>query len=182
MWFAGCSDRGPAATSESLVATAGSAAGGGTQVVPTSGETDPPVTSPGPTTNGGSATTTIATTTIAATTTSVAQSAEQPPPPVTGCRDAPFAATVVEIAFDDDTLRYDAAVAPPCVRVHAAQQLRVTNAAHFNSVVSVGATSQVLAMGTSLTTAVLGTFHGVGDVFDVRVDVLSASVLIQVVR
>ena len=182
MWFVGCSDRGPAATNESLVATAGSAGGGGTQVVPTSGVTDPSVTSPDQTADGGSATTTIATTTIAAATTTVAQSAEQPPPPVTGCRDAPFAATVVEIAFDDDTLRYDAAVAPPCVRVHAAQQLRVTNAAHFNSVVSVGATSQVLAMGTSVTTAALGTFHGVGDVFDVRVHVLSTSVLIQVVR
>ena len=181
MWFVGCSDRGPAATNESLVATAGSAAGGGTQVVPTSGVTDPPVTSPDQTTDGGPATTTIATTTIAATTTSAAESVE-PPPPATGCRDAPFSATVIEIAFDDDTLRYDGAVAPPCVRVHAAQQLRVTNAAHFNSVVSVGATSQVLTMGTSVTTAALGTFHGVGDVFDVRVHVLSTSVLIQVVR
>lgn len=177
MWSTGCTDRSPAATSEPSAATAGSIGERGPQVVPSSGQTDPPVASADSTTVRGAAGTTVATTA-----TSAAKDVEQPPPPVTGCRDAPSAASVVEIAFDDDTLRYDAVVAPPCVRVHVTQRLQVTNAAHFDSVVSVGATSQMLAMGTSVTTALLGSFHGVGDVFDVRVDVLSASVLIQVVR
>ena len=62
---------------------------------------------------------------------------------------------VVELSFDDDTLRYVGAVAPPCVRIHAAQALKVTNEAHFTSYVSIGAATETLPAGHSLTTGVM---------------------------
>ncbi|MDO8391891.1 MAG: hypothetical protein Q7V57_15555 [Actinomycetota bacterium] len=106
--------------------------------------------------------------------------AVSPPPPVAGCVDAAAGPAIVELSFDNDTLRYGTAVAPPCVRIHATQRLRVSNDADFSSSGSIGAQTFSLAEDGSITTAVIGTTRKVGDVFDVRVNVLSASVVVQV--
>ena len=146
-------------------------AAGGTTVPGSGGTNGSGTTKPGggttATTEGGSS----ATTTLPPV---------MPPPPVVGCVDAPAGPAIVELSFDDDTLRYAGAVAPPCVRIHAAQKLRLVNAAGFSSGGSIGTQTFTLAQGSATTTAVLGSTRSVGDVFDVRVNVISATVVVQV--
>lgn len=186
---AGCSDA-PAApvsgangsVADTSVAVTGSGGDRGEQ--PTDGSSPTPSGgSPGSTVKGATTTTVRGATTTAATTgPGATDPPEQPPPPVSGCVDAPVGPAVVVVSFDDDQLRYAGGVAPTCLRIHATQQLRVTNAAVFASAVAIGASSKSLSPGASWTTAVLGSAHAVGDVFQVRVDVLAATLLVQVLH
>ncbi|MDO8363456.1 MAG: hypothetical protein Q7V88_11210 [Actinomycetota bacterium] len=105
---------------------------------------------------------------------------EVPGPPMEGCIDAEPGPASVELTFDDDDIRYAGAVAPPCVRIHAPQQLVVRSSSGIAAMVSIGADAFPLAPNETIATAPLGAVFSVGDSFDVYVDFLDATVVVQV--
>jgi hypothetical protein len=105
---------------------------------------------------------------------------ELPGPPVDDCIDAAAGLPTVELTFDLDHVRYGSVVDPSCVRIHAAQRLAVRSESAVATSVSVGAEVWELANGASATTDPLGVRFQIGDVFDVYVDSLDLTVLVQV--
>jgi len=103
-----------------------------------------------------------------------------PGPPADDCLDAPAGPISVELSFDDDTVFYAGSVAPSCVRIHAAQQLTLRSNSGAASLVLVGPDSYPMPAGAIVSTAALGTRYAVGEVFDVFVDHLDSTVVVQV--
>lgn len=86
----------------------------------------------------------------------------------------------MEITFDDDNARYSGALDPSCVRIHGAQRLKVRSTGEIASSVYVGDDVYQLAAVASLQTDPLGTMFAVGDVFDLYLEQLDITVLVQV--
>lgn len=105
---------------------------------------------------------------------------DMPGPPADDCVDAVAGPLTVEIAFDDDRIIYAGATAPSCVRVHAGQQLVLRSTSGAASTVLVGPDTYDIAAGATATTPALGTLYGVGEVFDVYVEHLDTTVVVQV--
>lgn len=105
---------------------------------------------------------------------------DMPGPPADDCIDAAANTPGVELVFDDDRVIFAGATAPSCVRVHAGQQLVLRSASLATSTVVVGPDVYEIAAGASTATAALGTLYAVGEVFDVYVEHLDISVVVQV--
>ncbi|MGB8858916.1 MAG: hypothetical protein WCC60_06660 [Ilumatobacteraceae bacterium] len=105
---------------------------------------------------------------------------ELPGPRLDDCVDAPPGSARVEISFDLDDVRFAGAVAPSCLRIHAAQRIAVRSESAAESAVIIGADAHLLAAGGSVVTEPLGTLFGVGDVFDLYVEALDTTVVVQV--
>jgi len=151
---------GAGSTSE-VAATSSTAAGGATTVATQPGpeESDPFASTPPP---------------------DPTDAPDAPPPPADDCIDAAAGPASVELVVDDDHVRYAGEIAPSCVRIHAAQQLVIRSVSVIGATVQVGEDSHELDAGGSFTVPAVGTNHEVGDVFEVFVEDLDISVLVQV--
>ncbi|MEQ1703842.1 MAG: hypothetical protein ABMA25_27360, partial [Ilumatobacteraceae bacterium] len=105
---------------------------------------------------------------------------DMPGPPADDCVDAAAGTPTVEIGFDDDRVLYAAATAPSCVRIHAGQQLVLRSTSGAASTVLVGPDLYEIAAGATATTPALGSLYAVGEVFDVYVEHLDITVVVQV--
>ena len=105
---------------------------------------------------------------------------DMPGPPADDCLDAAAGTATVELGFDDDRVLYAGATAPSCVRIHAAQQLVLRSTSGAASTVLVGPDLYDIAAGATATTPSLGSLYAVGEVFDVYVEHLDITVVVQV--
>jgi hypothetical protein len=105
---------------------------------------------------------------------------DMPGPPADDCVDAPADVATVEVSFDDDRIVYDGATAPSCVRVHAGQRIVLRSTSGAASTVVAGADVYEIPAGSAVTTPALGSLFGVGEVFDVYVEHLDTTVVVQV--
>lgn len=105
---------------------------------------------------------------------------DMPGPPADDCVDAAAGTPSVELGFDDDRVLYAGATAPSCVRIHASQQLVLRSTSGGASTVLVGPDVYDIAAGATATTPALGTLYGVGEVFDVYVEHLDITVVVQI--
>lgn len=105
---------------------------------------------------------------------------DMPGPPADDCVDAAAGTPTVELGFDDDRVLFAAATAPSCVRIHANQQLVLRSTSGAASTVLVGPEIYEIGAGATATTAVLGSLYSVGEVFDVYVEHLDVTVVVQV--
>lgn len=105
---------------------------------------------------------------------------DMPGPPADDCVDAPAGVATVELTFDDDRILYAGATAPSCVRVHAAQRIGLRSTSGAASTVVAGSEVYEISAGATATTPVLSSLFAVGDVFDVYVEHLDTTVVVQV--
>lgn len=144
----------PAAGSSSTVA-----GGGGATSMPPPDESDPFATAPEP---------------------EPTEPDDMPGPPADDCVDAAAGPPTVEVGFDDDRVLYAGASAPSCVRIHANQQLVLRSTSGGAAIVLVGPEVYDIAAGATATTPALGSLYGVGEVFDVYIEHLDITVVVQV--
>lgn len=102
-------------------------------------------------------------------------------PAAADCVDAAAGTSVAEIVLDDDRILFGDAPATSCLRVHAAQRISVRNSGSVRADVLVGSEILTVEPGASASTEVLSTRYEIADVFDVYVETIDATLIVQVV-
>ncbi|MDP2290930.1 MAG: hypothetical protein Q8M22_07050 [Actinomycetota bacterium] len=102
-------------------------------------------------------------------------------PAADDCVDAAAGAPTAEIVLDDDRILFGGTAAPSCLRVHIGQRIAVRNSGSVRAEVLVGSEILTVEPGASASTEVLSTRYAVADVFDVYVETIDATLIVQVI-
>lgn len=102
-------------------------------------------------------------------------------PAAADCVDTSTGNPTVEIGIDDDRILFAGSPATSCLRVHIDQRIAVRNSGSVLAEVLVGSEILTVAPGASASTDVLSTRYEIADVFDVYVETLDATLIVQVI-
>lgn len=102
-------------------------------------------------------------------------------PAADDCVDAAAGTPTAEIVLDDDRILIGGAPATSCLRVHIGQRIAVRNAGSVRAEVLVGSEILTVEPGASASTEVLSSRYAVADVFDLYVETIDATLIVQVI-
>jgi hypothetical protein len=134
-------------------------------------------------------TTAVAPTTVASSTTAAPTTAADtvPPdltdplvPPDDNCPALDPAATSADLIVLADSVTWQGAEAPPCLRLLQPQSVRVSNATDFEVTASIGFEVLLVPPGGSANSVPAGESAQPGEVFDVYIEELDVSITVQV--